>query len=359
MPPYAGSARCLRLRAAEFAKGVAVGGSPETGKKKGLRAVSDARGVIAAVAIDQRSALRNLFANFMGVEPPAVPADNLIRFKEAVSRVLTPHASAILLDPEFGLAAAGQRAKNAGLLLAYEKTGYDNRISGRLPSLLDGWSVRRLAEAGADCVKILLYYSSSSSPEISAAKQAFVERVGAECAAEDLPFFLELVAYSEHAEAKTAEFARIKPAIISAGMSEFSKPNYRVDVLKVGFPVDLAFVEGAPAANPQSVYTRDEAKEYFRLMSDAAELPFLYLSEGVSNQAFQFGLELATEAGASFSGVLCGRATWKDGVAIMVQRGMTALEDWLAQEGVANVQNINRRLAAATSVFKSRAVAGE
>jgi len=336
-----------------------VNASPGTGKTKGLQAVSDARGVIAAVAIDQRSALRNLFATYMGVEPPAVPADNLIRFKEAVSHILTPHASAILLDPEYGLPAARQRAEQSGLLLAYEKTGYDNRISGRLPSLLDRWSVRRLAEAGADCVKILLYYSSSSSPEISEAKQAFVERVGAECAAEDLPFFLELVAYSEHAEAKTAEFARIKPAIISAGMSEFSKPNYRVDVLKVGFPVDLAFVEGSPAAKTPSVYSRDEARDYFRQMSDVAALPFLYLSEGVSNEAFQFGLELAADAGAQFSGVLCGRATWRDGVAIMVQRGMAALENWLAREGVENVQNINRRLSGATSVFKSRSVAGE
>jgi tagatose 1,6-diphosphate aldolase len=94
-------------------------------------------------------------------------------------------------------------------------------------------------------------------------------------------------------------------------------------------------------------------------MSDAAVLPFLYLSEGVSNEAFQFGLELAAEAGAQFSGVLCGRATWRDGVAILVQRGMAALEKWLAREGVENVQNINRRLSGATSVFKSRAVTGD
>ncbi len=336
-----------------------MNGSPKTGKKKALQAVSDSRGVIAAVAIDQRSALRNLFASSMGVQPEAVPADYLIRFKEAVSRILTPHASAILLDPEYGLPAAGQRAKQAGLLLAYEKTGYDKRIAGRLPNLLDQWSVRRLAEAGADCIKILLYYSKSSSPELRETKQAFVERVGAECAAEDLPFFLELVAYSEQAEAKSAEFARMKPAIISTGMTEFSKPKYRVDVLKVGFPVDLTFVEGSPAANPQNLYSRDQSKEYFREMSDAAALPFLYLSEGVSNETFQFGLELAAEAGAKFSGVLCGRATWKDGVAIMAEKGMAALEDWLVSGGVENVRNINRRLAGAASVFRPHAAVGK
>ena len=69
-------------------------------------------------------------------------------FKTLVTEVLTPHASAILLDPEWGLPASKHRAKNAGLLLAYEKTGYDKTGPGRLGDLLDHWSARRLKEAG-------------------------------------------------------------------------------------------------------------------------------------------------------------------------------------------------------------------
>src|SRR5438045_5664332 len=88
-------------------------------------------------------------------------------FKVAVSEVLTPHASAILLDPEWGLPAAKRRAGNAGLLLAYEKTGYDKTGPGRLPDLLDDWSVRRLKEVGADCIKILLYYTPFDSHDIN------------------------------------------------------------------------------------------------------------------------------------------------------------------------------------------------
>jgi tagatose 1,6-diphosphate aldolase len=65
-----------------------------------------------------------------------------VTFKEAVSRILTPHASAILLDPEKGRAAAKQRAKSAGLLLAYEQRGYDKQVQGRMPRLLEGWTVR-------------------------------------------------------------------------------------------------------------------------------------------------------------------------------------------------------------------------
>ena len=214
-----------------------------SGKRRGLEAVSDSRGIIAAVAMDQRSALRSLLAQAMGVEPEAVPIEGLVEFKKAVSRILSPHGSAILLDPEYGLPAARERAKTAGLLLAYEHTGYDKRVPGRLPKLLEGWSVPRLVEAGANCVKLLLYFSSLSSAQVNVTKYAFVERVGAECAAADVPFFLELVSYAEGMEEKGLEFARAKPEIVAAGMAEFSRPQYRVDILKVGMPVNLEFVD--------------------------------------------------------------------------------------------------------------------
>jgi len=321
------------------------------GKRKGLEALSDSRGIVAAVAIDQRSALRGLFARFMEIEPENVPSEKLIQFKEAVSRILTPHSSAILLDPEYGLAAARQRAKSAGLLLAYERTGYDKKVPGRLPGLLDHWSVERLVEAGADGVKLLLYYSSFSSAEVNDIKHAFVERVGAECAAADVPFFLELVSYADGMEDKGIDFARAKPEIVSNGMAEFSKPEYRVDVLKVGVPVDLKYLEGSPSASGEILYSREEAEAHFRRAAECAQVPFIYLSEGVTNAAFLHALELAAEAGVKFSGVLCGRATWKEGVPVFVEKGPVALEDWLASEGIRNVEEVNQRLAAATPWF--------
>src|ERR1700689_3584537 len=146
------------------------------GKQKGLKAVSDARGVIAAAAMDQRGSLMSAIAKDKGVDKSAVTSQMMAEFKEAVTRILTPHASAILLDPEFGLSAAKVRAKNAGLLLAYEKSGYDNTQPGRLPDLLDDYSVRRLVADGADCIKILLYYTPSDSAEIHEVKHAWVRR---------------------------------------------------------------------------------------------------------------------------------------------------------------------------------------
>ncbi len=327
------------------------------GKRKGLEAVADSRGIIAALAIDQRSALRSLFSRAMGVEAADVPPEKLSQFKEAVSSILTPHASAILLDPEYGLPAAAKRAKNAGLLLAYEQTGYDKNVPGRLPRLLDGWFVKRLIEAGANAIKLLLYYSSRSSAEINDFKYTFVEKVGAECAASDVPFFLELVSYAENMDEKGIEFARIKQEVVAAGMMEFSKPQYRVDILKVGMPVNLSFVEGSPSSAGEILHTREQAKQHFLLAAACASIPFIYLSEGVSNATFQFGLQLAAETGAKFSGVLCGRATWKDGVEIFVKQGPHVLQDWLRREGVRNIENVNQCLGRATPWFEASGLA--
>lgn len=321
------------------------------GKYKGLKAVSDARGVIAALAIDQRGAMRSLIAKASGMDTAAVPGEMLRQFKEAVSRVLTSHASSILLDPEFGLPAARARAKNAGLLLAYEQTGFDKNVPGRLPRLLDHFSVKRLVDAGTDCVKILLYYSPYSSAEVNDLKYAWVERIGAECKAADVPFFLELVGYADGIDEKTAAYARVKPEVVTRGVEEFSKAGYMVDVLKVGVPVAMAFVEGVRAADAEQVYTREEAKAYFRKASDAAGRPFIYLSEGVSNETFNEALKIAAEAGSNFCGVLCGRATWKNGVEVFVKQGMDGLNAWLADEGVRNIENVNAHLKPAKSWF--------
>src|SRR6266446_2672834 len=134
------------------------------GKLAGLRKVSNDRGIIAAAAMDQRGSLQKSLAKEKGGEI----SDALMEeFKSLVAEVLTPHASAILLDPEWGLPAAKRRAKNAGLLLAYEKTGYDKTGPGRLGDLLDHWSAKRLKEAGADCVKILLYYTPTDGDKIN------------------------------------------------------------------------------------------------------------------------------------------------------------------------------------------------
>src|SRR6059036_1553967 len=263
------------------------------GKLTGLRRVSNERGVIAAAAMDQRGSLQKALAKEKGGE---VNDAMMEEFKSLVTEVLTPHASAILLDPEWGLPASKRRAKNAGLLLAYEKTGYDKTGPGRLPDLLDHWSARRLKEAGADCVKILLYYTPFDPKDVNDKKHAWVERIGDECRANDIPFFLEFVGYEEGVDEKGFDYAKKKPQIVIESMKEFSKDRYGVDVLKVEVPVNMKFVEGTESFGGQRAYTKKEAIDHFHKAATVASKPFIYLSAGVSNAEFTESLELAAAA---------------------------------------------------------------
>jgi tagatose 1,6-diphosphate aldolase len=312
------------------------------GKLAGMKAVSNDRGVIAAAAMDQRGSLKKALAKESGKD---VSDSMMEEFKTLVTEVLTQHASAILLDPEWGLPASKRRAKGAGLLMAYEKTGYDAATPGRLPDLLDVWSVRRLKEAGADCLKILLYYTPFDPKPINDLKQAWVERIGDECRANDIPFFLEFVGYEEGADEKGLDYAKKKPAIVTGAMAEFTKDRYGVDVMKVEIPVNMKFVEGSKASGGgPAAYSRKEAANWFLEAAKVSTKPFIYLSAGVSNAEFTEGLALAAESGVNYSGVLCGRATWKDGISIYAKEGGAAFRKWLDTKGVENIKNVNEAI---------------
>ena len=318
-------------------------------KLKRMKALSTKDGIIAAAAMDQRGSLQKSLASAKGVDQKAITPEMLSEFKTAVVRVLTPHATAILLDPEYGLEAAKARAPNAGLLLAYEESGYDNTKPGRLPDLLPHVSVKRIVDWGADAVKILLYYTPFDEPPVNDIKHAFIERIGAECEEHEIPFFLEFVGYDpKGGNEKGLEFAKIKPQVVTGSMQEFSKPQYKVDILKVEVPINAEFVEGSSAYKGQKAYTRAEALDHFRRAAQVALKPFIYLSAGVGNAQFVESLNMAAEAGTDFSGVLCGRATWKDGMPIYATKGVKALEDFLSTEGVKNINAVNAALTGAT-----------
>jgi tagatose 1,6-diphosphate aldolase len=312
------------------------------GKLKRMEALSNSRGIIAAAAMDQRGSLQKAVAAARGVDVKEITPEIMSEFKVAVTRILTPHASAILLDPEFGLAAAKARSAKAGLILAYELSGYDNTRPGRLPDLLPHVSVKRIVDWGADAVKILIYYTPHDEASVNDIKHAFIERIGAECETYEIPFFLEFVGYDpKGGDERGLEYAKVKPEIVKRSMEEFSKPQYHVDVLKVEVPVNAEYVEGSSVYKGQKAYTREEAMRHFREAASAAGRPFIYLSAGVSNAQFVESLRMAAESGVPYSGVLCGRATWKDGVPIYAKQGLKALEEWLQREGVKNIEAVN------------------
>ena len=319
-------------------------------KRKYLENLSDKNGFISALAIDQRGALKKMINKNQEKE---ATAEQIKEFKVLVSKHLTKYSSSILLDPEYGLDAAKARDKDAGLLLAYEKTGYDANAVGRLPDCLVEWSAKRLKEEGADAVKFLLYYDVDESEEINIQKKAYMERVGAECVAEDIPFFLEILSYDcKIDDNSTAEYAKVKPRKVIEAMKVFSDPRYNVDVLKVEVPVNMKFVEGF--SDGETVYTKEEAANYFKLQEESTSLPYIYLSAGVSAKLFQDTLKFAHDSGAKFNGVLCGRATWANGVEVFAKEGEKATVEWLNTIGRKNIEELNEVVERTATSWKEK-----
>ena len=313
------------------------------GKMAGLKAISDQRGVIAALALDQRGIIRSGIAKAMGKEDvdPSVVAE----FKEIVTNGLTPYASAILLDVEYGLPAASHR-HNAGLMLAYEMSV----IGGpppRMPKLYDNWSIRRQKEFGADGIKVLLNYSPFDPPEVNDIKNAWIERIGDECRANDIPFILELLGYDLQGNGKKLRYAKEKPEMVIRSIEEYTKDRYGVDLLKLEVPIDMHFTSGTSGFKGEEAYTREEAKRYLAAASAATDKPIVYLSAGVTNAEFIETLELAAESGARYNGVLCGRATWFGGMQAFAQGGAKGLHEWLQSEGRENIARINQAVESA------------
>jgi tagatose 1,6-diphosphate aldolase len=304
-------------------------------KERNLDACAGRDGIIAALAIDQRSSLEK---SLHGAGGTPNGSEALRHFKALVVEELSDLASAVLLDPLFGLAAAGRRAEATGLILAYEESGYDAASDDRSPSLLSGWSAGRLARAGANAVKLLLYYDPFDREEVNDRKQAFVERAGAECQAEGVPLFLEPLTYCRGLEG--ARLADAKAELVRRTVAEFSRERYLVDVLKIELPLPLpAPVRREGAKSP--LWRRPEAERAFRELDAVASKPYIFLSGGLDMDQFVAALEMAGGAGAGYSGVLCGRATWKGAVPIFAREGPEAARAWLREHGAFNIERLN------------------
>ncbi|MBS3812436.1 tagatose 1,6-diphosphate aldolase [Candidatus Bipolaricaulota bacterium] len=314
--------------------------------------LSDENGVIKAAAMDQRGSLVRRLSSACGIDHVEVTNEMMEEFKEAVSDVLTPHASAILLDPEWGMPGAKARQKGTGLVISYEKSSasrnyseiYDHKLPAKINELIPDWTVRKSIEQGADAIKLLIYYHPDEERMYNAPKEAMVERVGAECARHEIPFFLEFVGYGlEGGDWKNdPELARQKPDVVTGSIEEFSRDRYNVDVLKVEFPVNMKFAGGTDAfGGKTAVYDRDQVLEHFQHAADAAGRPMIYLSAGVDAPQMRESLRLANEAGVNWNGVLCGRATWQNGLEEYGKDGVNGLREWLKEGGVENITRMN------------------
>ena len=191
----------------------------------------------------------------------------------------------------------------------------------------------------------MVYYDPDEPQEILDVKHAFLERLGTEALAADIPVFVEPIVYDKKiTDDHSPEFAEIKPQKVIDTIKEFTKDKYHIDVLKVEVPVLFKYVEGFNQGADPVVYTQEEAAVYFKEAGEAATRPFIYLSAGVPADVFREELEFAGQHGANYCGILGGRATWRNGVQVYADGGRAALIDWLDTQGRENIEELNEIL---------------
>ena len=307
--------------------------------------------------MDQRGLLRNMLARELGGSEP--PAEMVSEFKTLVAQTLTKEASSILLDIEYGLEAT-KHINGKGLLLAYEHAGYSPDKPERLPSLFEGWSALRIKEAGANAVKILVYYNPFEKEWVNDRKKRLGRAHRSRVQGRRHSVFPRVPALRRaRRRRETASNTRAASRRSSSNPWRSSRrERYGADVLKIEVPMQMAHVEGTRAFKGQKLHTRAEAMEFIRAEAALTDKPIIFLSAGVSSQVFLETLELAVESGAQFHGVLAGRATWQDGVPVYVKGGASALEAWLNSTGLNNVREINKILKSAYPWHEARSVQG-
>ena len=261
------------------------------GKVRGLTTAANERGVFTIFAIDHRDALRAI----LDPDAPAdVPASVMTATKLDFVRRMAPAASAILLDPEYSAIEAvssGALDGRTALLCALEAQGYLGHPQARTTTLLEGWGVEKAKRLGASGVKLLLLYR----PDAAAAdlQDALVRNMVADCAAWDIPLFLEPVMYAlptDHADGPDRRRVVIESVRRLAALGP--------DILKVQFPTDTTIVD-LPA-------WRDACAE----LDEASPVPWTLLSGGDPFESFATQVTVACEAGSS--GFLVGRALWAE-----------------------------------------------
>lgn len=261
------------------------------GKWRGLQTSSTVKHVFCILAFDQRGSYRKML-------PENTSYDEAVQIKREIVVHLSQYASAVLLDPVYGMQPAAYMDGRSGLLLSVEKSGYSGDASYRRTEFLNAWDVAKIKRVGASAVKLMIYYHPDSG-DLAEELEAITTRVIDECRAHDLPLYLEPMSYSLNANIpkESAEYARERPQVVIETARRLSK--LKPDVLKLEFPHDAAF-------NRDEEAWRSACEE----ISAASSVPWVLLSAGVDFETFEKQTEIACKSGAS--GFLAGRAIWKE-----------------------------------------------
>lgn len=259
-----------------------------------LDTIAGPDGVFSIVAMDQRNTLRRMFD---AVGKTATDA-NMGAVKVDVIRALSPTASGVLLDPDFGVPAvraAGALAEGTGLLVAAEPASRGNHNGEprafRIPERDAAW-VRGL---GGDAVKFLIQLRpdrprAPGDRDLTAEVLDVVREVVADCRQAGVPSVVENLIYRLPGEEPLSPAYREDVIVECARLLA----EIGADLLKLEYP-------GSPKG--------------CRRIAEVVRGPWAVLSAGVDLAEFEHVLRVACDDGGA-SGFIAGRALWKEAVGL-------------------------------------------
>lgn len=264
------------------------------GRWRSLKATSTEDGIFAILAFDQRGTYRRMLPATISTYEEAAA------LKQEIVVALAPYTTGVLLDAEYGFGAAMHMSGHVGLLMSLEKTGYSGDATYRKLAFQEGWTVEKIKRMGASAVKMMVYYHPDTG-ELADELDEIVRQTVAECHKYDLPMFLEPMSYSIDAavDKSSPAFAETRAHVVQETARRLSATG--ADVLKLEFPLDVAFNED-----------EDEWRRACETVSEVCTSPWVLLSAGVAADIFEKQVKVACQAGAS--GLLAGRAIWKEAV---------------------------------------------
>lgn len=315
--------------------------SISAGKLRGLIRIADKEGRFRIMGMGAQATLRRALAQAVGKDVAGISFEDIAAFKRSVIEVLSDYFSVVSVDPIYGYPSCIKYlSRYAGLILSIEKRGYESvgeKSVERKTHLLPEWVPGKAKRAGADAVKLIIYYRKEVSRQVFEYQRSIAKDVGNQCERYDIPYILEIMSYPvrKNEQIDNLAFAQNIPAIVIDYAKEFSQPEYKADILKIEFPANLKYCKEFShgefdGKRRKAAYSLSEIKDFCKNITDSSSVPWIVLSGGVGIEEFLIKVKIATDYGAS--AFLGGRAIWEG--AVQLYPDVDKMENWLSTNGV-------------------------
>jgi tagatose-1,6-bisphosphate aldolase len=264
-----------------------------TAEFRGYQQICGRNGAMMVIACDQRGGMRSLLASDPA-EQAGITDAMLGETKSDIVQYLANEASSVLLDPLCAVPKVvdeGVLARDVALIIGLDASGFDLSPQGyRLSRLVPGIDARRVRELGGTGGKIMVYLRSDR-PEANTHNIGILRQCIADFTREDLLLVVEFLTYELPGESRQDYRAKI-PELVLGGTRICLDCGAKV--LKLPYPGSAEACAGVSRLT--------------------GEIPWAVLSAGVDQETFLKQVEIAMRNGAS--GVIAGRALWKDCISL-------------------------------------------